>query len=106
MRADKRTGKNITRVGTDLETAMEIKAVAEDKQHGWNPCKEDNGGCSHLCFYRVQDYICACPDDPDPRPCSTGNNFLLTIKSFKLTLLTFKFNSVPVIDIHIAPPLK
>lgn len=72
MRADKKTGKNVTALRTDLEMTMEIKAVSSEKQHGWNPCKEDNGGCSHLCFFREHDYICACPDNPDPRPCSTG----------------------------------
>ncbi|KAM3968213.1 low-density lipoprotein receptor-related protein 4 [Aphomia sociella] len=70
MRADKRTGKNITAIRTDLEMPMEIKAVSVDKQHGWNPCKEDNGGCSHLCLFRAHDYICACPDI-DSKPCST-----------------------------------
>ncbi|XP_037297516.1 LOW QUALITY PROTEIN: low-density lipoprotein receptor-related protein 4 [Manduca sexta] len=71
MRADKRTGKNITVIRSDLEMAMEIKAVSADKQHGWNPCKEENGGCSHLCLFRGHDYICACPDEPESRPCST-----------------------------------
>ncbi|XP_022829670.1 low-density lipoprotein receptor-related protein 4 [Spodoptera litura] len=71
MRADKKTGKNVTALRTDLEMTMEIKAVSSEKQHGWNPCKEDNGGCSHLCFFREHDYICGCPDEVDPRPCST-----------------------------------
>lgn len=77
MRADKKTGKNVTALRTDLEMTMEIKAVSSEKQHGWNPCKEDNGGCSHLCFFREHDYICACPDNPDPMPCSTGKNQIL-----------------------------
>ncbi|CAH0668955.1 unnamed protein product [Spodoptera exigua] len=71
MRADKKTGKNVTALRTDLEMTMEIKAVSSEKQHGWNPCKEDNGGCSHLCFFREHDYICGCPDEADSRPCST-----------------------------------
>lgn len=74
MRANKKTGKNITALRTDLEMAMEIKAVSAEKQHGWNPCKEDNGGCSHLCLFRGHEYICACPDVEDSRPCSTGND--------------------------------
>lgn len=73
MRADKRTGKNITAIRNDLDMAMEIKAVTAEKQHGWNPCKEDNGGCSHLCLFRGSNYICACPDIEDTvRECSTG----------------------------------
>ncbi|CAH0397300.1 unnamed protein product [Chilo suppressalis] len=71
MRADKRTGKNVTALRTDFEMTMEIKAVSAEKQRGWNPCKEDNGGCSHLCFFRAHDYVCACPDQPDDRPCFT-----------------------------------
>ncbi|CAG9563555.1 unnamed protein product [Danaus chrysippus] len=71
MRADKRTGKNVTAIRTDLEMVMEIKAVSSEKQHGWNPCKEDNGGCSHLCLFRGHDYVCACPDAFDDKVCST-----------------------------------
>ncbi|CAB3256651.1 unnamed protein product [Arctia plantaginis] len=71
MRANKKTGMNVTEIRTDLEMTMEIKAVSGDKQHGWNPCRENNGGCSHLCFYKLHDYICACPDVQDHRPCST-----------------------------------
>ncbi|XP_063374859.1 low-density lipoprotein receptor-related protein 4 [Cydia amplana] len=74
MRADKKTGKNITALRTDLEMAMEIKAVTSEKQRGWNPCKESNGGCSHLCLFRGHDYICACPDEADSRPCETIPN--------------------------------
>ncbi|XP_041973520.1 low-density lipoprotein receptor-related protein 4 isoform X2 [Aricia agestis] len=70
MRADKRTGKNVTAIRTDLEMAMEIKAVSAEKQHGWNPCKEDNGGCSHLCLFRGHDYVCECPDVQDDKVCS------------------------------------
>lgn len=32
----------------------------------------NNGGCTHLCFARASDFVCACPDEPDGRPCSTG----------------------------------
>lgn len=53
--------------------AMEIKAVSSEKQHGWNPCKENNGGCSHLCLFTGRDYVCECPDKPDSVPCSIGN---------------------------------
>ncbi|KAI8440067.1 hypothetical protein MSG28_001491 [Choristoneura fumiferana] len=80
MRANKKTGKNITALRTDLEMAMEIKAVSAEKQHGWNPCKEDNGGCSHLCLFRGHEYICACPDVEDSRPCSTVPKLRVDLK--------------------------
>lgn len=73
MRADKRTGMNIVAIRTDMEMAMEIKAVSPEKQHGWNPCKENNGGCSHLCLFIGRKYVCECPNNPDSVPCSTGN---------------------------------
>lgn len=69
MRAQKTTGKNITAIKTDLDVVMEIKAVSADKQKGWNPCRENNGGCSHLCLFNGANYTCACPDVPDERKC-------------------------------------
>uniref|UniRef100_A0A452S818 LDL receptor related protein 4 n=1 Tax=Ursus americanus TaxID=9643 RepID=A0A452S818_URSAM len=37
---------------------------------GTNACGVNNGGCTHLCFARASDFVCACPDEPDDRPCS------------------------------------
>jgi hypothetical protein len=51
---------------------MEIRAVAAGKQTGWSPCAVQNGGCTHLCLFRQKSYVCACPDIPDHKPCSTG----------------------------------
>ncbi|XP_013175419.1 PREDICTED: low-density lipoprotein receptor-related protein 4 isoform X2 [Papilio xuthus] len=70
MRVDKKTGKNVTAVSAELDTLMEIKAVSAEKQRGWNPCRDDNGGCSHLCLFRGPDYVCDCPNVPDERPCT------------------------------------
>lgn len=39
---------------------------------GTNACGVNNGGCTHLCFARASDFVCACPDEPDGRPCSLG----------------------------------
>lgn len=72
MRAQKTTGKNVTAIKTDLEVVMEIKAVSAERQKGWNPCREKNGGCSHLCLFNGDNYTCACPDEPDDRICFTG----------------------------------
>ncbi|VVD03450.1 unnamed protein product, partial [Leptidea sinapis] len=74
IRADKSTGKNVTSVSANFEMAMEIKTVSHERQHGWNPCLENNGGCSHLCFFRGHDYVCACPDSPDDKVCLTNPN--------------------------------
>jgi len=57
-----------------LSGALDIRAVSLQRQgKSWNQCAQDNGGCSHLCFYRAIDYVCACPDrlESDRRECST-----------------------------------
>ncbi|ALC49629.1 CG8909 [Drosophila busckii] len=46
-----------------LSGALDIRSVSASRQaKSWNQCAQDNGGCSHLCFYRGSDYVCACPD--------------------------------------------
>lgn len=92
MRADKKTGKNVTAIRTDLEMAMEIKAVSEERQHGWNPCKEDNGGCTHLCFFRGHDYICSCPDEADGRVCLTSE-LLTRVSNYLFIKFFFERNN-------------
>lgn len=71
-RADKTTGRDRTAIRTDLDSVMEIRAVAASKQTGWSPCQVNNGYCSHLCLFRQKEYVCACPDQPDSRPCELG----------------------------------
>lgn len=49
-----------------LSGALDIRAVSIQRQaKSWNQCAQENGGCSHLCFYRGIDYVCACPDRLD-----------------------------------------
>ncbi|XP_038213650.1 low-density lipoprotein receptor-related protein 4 [Zerene cesonia] len=99
MRADKETGKNVTAVSTNFEMAMEIKAVSHHRQHGWNPCMEENGGCSHFCFFRGHDYVCACPDAPDERPCSITPN-----KRIELRMPSHYPPNYDYMDYEPAPP--
>ncbi|XP_068993611.1 low-density lipoprotein receptor-related protein 4 isoform X1 [Neodiprion pinetum] len=70
-RADKTTGKNRIEIRTALDGVMEIKVVSAARQTGWTPCAVENGGCSHLCFFTRKNYVCACPDVKDSKPCST-----------------------------------
>ncbi|CAN7998808.1 unnamed protein product [Ixodes hexagonus] len=70
-RANKDTGAERIIVRENIEYLMEIKMVARSRQTGTNSCSLRNGGCSHLCLYRPQGHICACPSYPDPRHCST-----------------------------------
>ena len=39
---------------------------------GTNLCGVNNGGCTHLCFAKTNTFVCACPDEPDGKPCSTS----------------------------------
>lgn len=81
LRAEKVNGKNPTVVRSDLEGALGVVAVSDDRQLGWNPCAEDNGGCTHLCFYIVTNYTCRCPDEPDHhKPCKKEMKFLVSLK--------------------------
>lgn len=71
-KADKSTGRNREAIRTELHGVMEIRAVSAERQSGWNPCAVNNGYCSHLCFFRGDDYRCSCPDVPDDNPCIRG----------------------------------
>ena len=44
-----------------LPDLMGLKATSVTKVFGTNPCAENNGGCSHLCFFTPQETRCACP---------------------------------------------
>ncbi|XP_013395341.1 low-density lipoprotein receptor-related protein 4-like [Lingula anatina] len=71
-RANKRTGKNRTVIKDNLEGLMDVLIVSPLKQSGTNACHMNNGGCSHLCLARPDvGFVCACPTEPDDRPCST-----------------------------------
>ncbi|CAB1318240.1 unnamed protein product, partial [Coregonus sp. 'balchen'] len=58
QRVDKHTGRSKETVLANVE--------------GSNHCGVNNGGCTHLCFAKTNSFVCACPDEPDSRPCSTS----------------------------------
>lgn len=74
-RAEKISGREVTQVRPQLDAALGITMVAENRQLGWNPCAADNGNCSHLCFFRLRNYTCGCPDEQTPT-CKTGKSFI------------------------------
>ncbi|GBO17456.1 Low-density lipoprotein receptor-related protein 4 [Araneus ventricosus] len=80
-RVDKDTGRNRIVIRDNIEYLMEIKMVAASRQTGSNPCGEKNGGCSHLCLFKPEGRICACPSYNDSRRCSTGKSISAAIKS-------------------------
>ncbi|XP_039278794.1 low-density lipoprotein receptor-related protein 6 [Nilaparvata lugens] len=61
-RVDKNTGTKRQVILDQLPHVMGLKAVGAGSGRGWNPCKDKNGGCSHLCLNRPGNkHICACP---------------------------------------------
>ncbi|CAI5763731.1 low-density lipoprotein receptor-related protein 4 isoform X1 [Podarcis lilfordi] len=70
QRVDKYSGRNKETVLANVEGLMDIIVVSPQRQTGTNACGVSNGGCTHLCFARASDFVCACPDEPDGRPCS------------------------------------
>lgn len=70
QRVDKYSGRNKETVLANVEGLMDIIVVSPQRQTGTNDCGVNNGGCTHLCFARALDFVCACPDEPDGRPCS------------------------------------
>ncbi|XP_074041420.1 LDL receptor related protein 4 isoform X2 [Leptinotarsa decemlineata] len=79
IRAEKTTGKDAITVRPQLDGAMGITMVTEKRQLGWNPCAVDNGGCTHLCLFRLRNYTCGCPEKYDPT-CKTEPNYVVSSK--------------------------
>ncbi|XP_064634178.1 low-density lipoprotein receptor-related protein 4-like isoform X2 [Lineus longissimus] len=71
QRADKSTGEDRSTIQGNMDGLMDIHVVSPLKQTGTNACAKKNGGCSHLCLAKPGGYVCACPNYPDPRECST-----------------------------------
>lgn len=70
QRVDKYSGRSKETVLANVEGLMDIIVVSPQRQTGTNACGVNNGGCTHLCFARASDFVCACPDEPDSQPCS------------------------------------
>ncbi|KAK6472816.1 low-density lipoprotein receptor-related protein 5-like [Huso huso] len=64
-----------------LPDLMGLKATWVTKAFGTNPCADNNGDCSHLCFFRPQGPQCACPMGlellGDMKTCIVPEAFLL-----------------------------
>nr|CAH7712475.1 unnamed protein product [Callosobruchus chinensis] len=86
MRAEKSTGRDATIIRPQLDAAMGITMVSAERQLGWNPCAVNNGGCTHLCLFKLKNYTCGCPDkgaqncktEPKeivPLKCPTGGSY-------------------------------
>lgn len=60
-RINKNTGSDRQGVVEQIANMMGVKAIKLGESYGWNPCVENNGGCSHLCFNTPEHYVCTCP---------------------------------------------
>lgn len=65
----------------NIRAALEIRSVGIERQpNDWNPCAQENGGCSHLCLFKRDSYICGCPDKIDNRTCKIEPAFKISVK--------------------------
>lgn len=63
-----------------LRGALDIRSVSQKRQPvDLNPCLHENGGCTHLCLFKGQSYICGCPDTTDGRLCKISKLTLFHI---------------------------
>ncbi|XP_041973077.1 low-density lipoprotein receptor-related protein 6 [Aricia agestis] len=60
-RIDKDTGLDRVCMVEQMANMMGMKAVQLGADSGSSRCSDNNGGCSHICFNRPDDYVCSCP---------------------------------------------
>ncbi|XP_075422854.1 low-density lipoprotein receptor-related protein 5 isoform X1 [Ascaphus truei] len=64
-----------------LPDLMGLKAASVTNTFGTNPCADNNGGCSHLCFFTPREIQCSCPIGlellSDMRTCIIPEAFLV-----------------------------
>ncbi|XP_043483348.1 low-density lipoprotein receptor-related protein 4 isoform X2 [Leptopilina heterotoma] len=100
-RADKETGKNITTIISSISSLMDVRVFHRNRRRVSNPCKNNNGNCSHLCLLATNPkrYKCACPTGlvlgPDGTTCpDVPNKFLLMAHRVDIRIVSFDVNYV------------
>uniref|UniRef100_A0A8C6S670 Low density lipoprotein receptor-related protein 5 n=1 Tax=Neogobius melanostomus TaxID=47308 RepID=A0A8C6S670_9GOBI len=80
-----------------LPDLMGLKATKVTETFGTNGCAENNGGCSHLCFWRRQAISCACPMGmellSDMQTCVVPEAFLLFTNRDNIRSISLGTNS-------------
>uniref|UniRef100_A0A3Q3ETX7 Low density lipoprotein receptor-related protein 4 n=1 Tax=Labrus bergylta TaxID=56723 RepID=A0A3Q3ETX7_9LABR len=99
QRVDKHTGRNKETVLANVEGLMDIIVVSPQRQTT-NLCGVNNGGCTHLCFAKTNSFVCACPDEPDGRPCSTEGLHISYVIGGVLTILAILILIAALIIYH------
>lgn len=107
-RAHKITGNDRIVVVDQFPELMGLKVARLKEVKGTSPCAIKNGGCSHLCFNRPNDYVCRCPMDyellTDRKTCVLPTAFLLFSKQDKIGRISTDYNEGNYNDYMI--PLK
>jgi low density lipoprotein receptor-related protein 5/6 len=93
-RINKHTGNDKIVILEHLPDVMGLKTFKVSEKLPTNPCAENNGGCSHLCFNRPDDYICRCPLglelEKDKKLCVAPSAFLLYARKDKIGRLSIE----------------
>ncbi|KAM4553054.1 low-density lipoprotein receptor-related protein 5 isoform 1-T1 [Fundulus diaphanus] len=80
-----------------LPDLMGLKATKVTETYGTNGCAENNGGCSHLCFWCERVVRCACPMGlellSDLRTCVVPEAFLLFTNRDSIRSISLGTNS-------------
>lgn len=95
-RANKVTGSERVIIAEQFPDLMGLKVTKLQEIRGTNPCMNKNGGCSHLCLNRPNDYVCRCQIDyelgRDRKSCSLPSAFLLFAKGDTIGRLSIEYN--------------
>ncbi|XP_073967199.1 low-density lipoprotein receptor-related protein 6-like [Choristoneura fumiferana] len=96
-RIDVATGQNRQAVVEQMGNVMGIKAFRMNEPMGWNPCVDNNGGCSHFCFNRPRDYVCSCPLglelESDKKTCIEPEAFLIYSRKNVIGRISIEFDN-------------
>ncbi|CAH1258892.1 LRP6 [Branchiostoma lanceolatum] len=100
-RVHKTTGEDRQIIVDQLPDLMGLKAVNVQRTDGYNPCVENNGGCSHLCLYRPSGVSCGCPMGleliTDMRTCIVPEAFLLFSRRADIRRISLETNNNDVV---------
>ncbi|XP_070568538.1 low-density lipoprotein receptor-related protein 6-like isoform X1 [Ptychodera flava] len=100
-RVNKYNGQDREVIIDQLPDLMGLKAINVKQIHGYNPCVEDNGGCSHLCLYRPNGVLCACPIGleliQDQKTCIVPEAFLLLSMGNSIRRISLEANNNDVV---------
>ncbi|KAK3082618.1 hypothetical protein FSP39_000605 [Pinctada imbricata] len=115
LRANKFDGSNVTVIQQTITQPFDLQVYHPKRQpNAVNPCKENNGGCSHLCLINFnQKAGCKCPHlwklKKDGKTCERDMSFLLFGKNNEIRgvdLVNANYSVMPTITLpHVNRPI-